>query len=46
MDDDDERRYFVTPLCLEIEAALRAAAPEAANVEREVADAAAGRAAK
>lgn len=34
--DDKGNPTFVTPLCLEIEAALRTAAPEAANVHREV----------
>src|SRR5262245_25037149 len=33
--DGDGEETFVTPLCLEVEAALRAAAPEAANLKRE-----------
>jgi 23S rRNA (cytidine2498-2'-O)-methyltransferase len=34
--DVDASQIFVTPLCVEIEAALRVAAPEALNIEREV----------
>lgn len=34
---DEEAELFVTPLCLEIEAALRAAAPDGVAVERTVA---------
>jgi 23S rRNA (cytidine2498-2'-O)-methyltransferase len=34
---DEDRETFVTPLCLEIEAALRAAAPEGSTVEQTMA---------
>jgi 23S rRNA (cytidine2498-2'-O)-methyltransferase len=37
MKDDAGEETFVTPLCLEIEAALRAAAPESAQIERTMA---------
>jgi 23S rRNA (cytidine2498-2'-O)-methyltransferase len=35
--DEEGDQTFVTPLCLEIEAALRAAAPESVTIDREVA---------
>jgi 23S rRNA (cytidine2498-2'-O)-methyltransferase len=35
---DDREEAFVTPLCTEIEAALRLAAPESANIDRAVAE--------